>query len=71
MDGLTNWTPLFVTGYPAAWRIENVDIQQWTTDAVYRTLLGTHEEDLGSTGGSQRQRHKGEMLFIDTSGQCK
>jgi len=25
MNGLTGGTPLFVTGYPTAWRIENVD----------------------------------------------
>jgi len=30
MNGLTNGTPLFVTGYPTAWRIKNVD------DIIYR-----------------------------------
>jgi len=26
MNGLTDGTPLFVIGYPTAWRIENVDV---------------------------------------------
>ena len=30
MNGLTDGTPLFVTGYPIAWRIEKVE------DVIYR-----------------------------------
>ncbi|KAF9642075.1 hypothetical protein BDM02DRAFT_2708081 [Thelephora ganbajun] len=60
MEGLNDATPLYVNAYPVAWRVETVN------DGIHSGfeyfLLGTHEKDLGSSGGLQRQRYKGAIL---------
>ena len=43
-------------------------IPEWLTNALYQILLGSHEKGLGGRRVFQRQRCKGEMLFIDTDG---
>lgn len=51
----------------SGWGWMLLHIQEWAADAVYYILLGAHKEELGPTRGSQRQQHKGEVTFINTS----
>ena len=45
-----------------------LDTPKWLTETVYQLSLGTYDEDLGDSGGRlQGQRHKGEIVSIDTN----
>jgi len=58
MNGLTDGTPLFVTGYPTAWRIENVD------DVMYRGF----EYVRSGTIVARMQEQPADALYSDFTG---
>ena len=50
-------------GFEYVWSELNIShTPEQFTDAVHQILLGTNRENLGSSGGLQRQRYKGGML---------
>jgi len=45
-----------------------LEVPERYTDVVYQLLLGAHEEGLEPRLWPQRQRHKGEITFVDANG---